>query len=992
MQPELTFTTWLKQKRREQGLTQETLAGLAGCSTAYLKMIEAGRRPPTRPVVDALLEALQVPKEMRVTYVDLAFASRSSPTPLIPLPSLISSQTTLVGRRRELAQLRQDWVKVKEGQTRIALLSGEPGIGKTRLALELIAEAARDGASILRGGCYEYEATTPYLPFVEALRAYVRAQPASVLRQRLGPTAPEIARLAPELDAKIGPLTPNPALSPDDERLRLFDNVARFLASLAGERGLLLFIDDLHWADGATIALLRYLLRNLPADRIFVLATYREDEIGRSHPLADALVTWHRDRIATRLPLSRLSGGETAALLATLFHQATVSNEFAEAIFQETEGNPFFTEEVVKSLIETGEVYREGEGWGRKAVAEMAIPQSIKETIDRRLNRLSKPCVDTLHIAAALGKSFAFTELAAASPIDEGALLDALDEADAAQLIRGYDADSFTFTHDKIRETLLEGLNAIRRRRLHGHIGEGLERLYAAELDRHAANLAYHFVASRDWQRGLAYLRQAADNAERVFAHDEAIQYLTMARQCALQIVDRDAEAAIAERLGDIHAIQGSTASAVEHYTFALALTQAVTKRAELNARIGAVYAETGDMRGEEFFEDAIQGLDPETQPREFARALSYLGRFQHHRGHLKRAVELLDQAYTIAEPLDDPATLQTIFSHLAGAYEHLASPRESMEWARRSVLLGEQQDYLLAIQMGFSYLAEQSLIIGDWQAASHYIARERELAQKIGALGAWDWTDFYSTWLQHSLGDLAHAELSARSAYETARHTGDVRGAAIFGARHAQIEIDMGLDDMALTHMSEAVATARGSDNILMNCLTRWGAAYFHTQREEWSAAANILDEAVRLVAETDHRLGPLHFGPTHAEAYLGLGRVAEAVRLNDEHLALAREAGARHFEALALRVQGQIRAAQALPDEAEASFAAAIAILGSSGARLELGRAFYHRARLRHDLGRNDDAHADVSRARDLYAQCGAPRDLRRAETLLERIGVAS
>ena len=134
-----------------------------------------------------------------------------------------------------------------------------------------------------------------------------------------------------------------------------------------------------------------------------------------------------------------------------------------------------------------------------------------------------------------------------------------------------------------------------------------------------------------------------------------------------------------------------------------------------------------------------------------------------------------------------------------------------------------------------------------------------------------------------------------------------------------------------------------------------------------------------------TDHRLGPLHFGATHAEAYLGLERVAEAARMNDEHLALAREAGSRYFEALALRVQGQIRAAQGLPDEAEAAFTTAIAILEPSGARLELGRALYHRARLRQSLGRNDDARADLTRARDLFAACSAPRDLRHAETLL-------
>ena len=639
----------------------------------------------------------------------------------------------------------------------------------------------------------------------------------------------------------------------------------------------------------------------------------------------------------------------------------------------------------MKSLIEAGQIYREGEGWGRRDVAELAIPQSIKEVIGRRLNRLSKPCADMLQAAAALGKTFAFNELAAVSLLDEEALLDGLDEAGAAQLIREDGSDAFTFTHDKIRETLLKALNPVRLRRLHQRIGEGLERLYAAQLDAHAAGLAYHFFASRDWLRGLAYARQAAENAESVFAHDEAIQYLTMARQCALEIEDRDAEAAVAEQLGDIYALRGPATSAVEHYTTALNMTQSASRRAVLTARIGAVYTEIGDMRGEAFFEEAVRELDPRTQPLDLARGLAYLGRFQHYRGRLRRAIELLDQAYVIAEPLNDPYTLLTIFSYLAGAYEHLVLHQESMAWARRSIRLGQDHDYPLATQMGLTYLSSNSLIRGEWQAAQDYITQERDLAQKVGGHGSWDWTTYYYAWRQHSLGDLSEAEISARNAYDTARQAGDVRGAAIFGARRAQIESDMGLDDSARADLNEALATATGSGNILMNCSARWAAAYYHVQCEEWSAAATILDEAVTLLVETDHRLGPLQFGPTHAEAYLGLGEVAEAARLNDEHLALARGAGSRYFEALSLRVEGQIRAAQGRFDEAEAAFAAAIAILEPSGARLELGRAFYHRARMRHDLGRADDARADAIRARDLFAACGAPRDLRRAETLL-------
>ena len=251
-----------------------------------------------------------------------------------------------------------------------------------------------------------------------------------------GTTAPEIAKFAPEIEAKLGALIANAPLSPAEERMRLFDNTARFLQSLAAERGLLVFIDDVHWVDQGTLSLLQYLLRHLRAHRVLVLAAYREIELDRAHPLASALVDWNRERLATRIALGRLSRADTGKLLATLFHQEMVSEEFTTALFRETEGNPFFIEEVVKSLIEQGEIYREEGRWERKETHELAIPQSVKEAIGRRLDRMSEGAVDTLRTAAALGKIFLFRELAAVSATGEDALLDALDEASNAQLIR----------------------------------------------------------------------------------------------------------------------------------------------------------------------------------------------------------------------------------------------------------------------------------------------------------------------------------------------------------------------------------------------------------------------------------------------------------------------------------------------------------------------------------------------------------------------------
>ena len=413
-----------------------------------------------------------------------AVLAQSPGAAAVPSPAGVSAalgglvRGRMVGRDTEISALRRSWSEAALGRGGMVLVSGEPGSGKTRLARELVDYARITGGTVLSGGCYELEAATPYLPFVEALRAWVHASSDDELRRAAGDSGAELARLAPELASRIGPFPEGPALSAAEQRLRLYDGIARCLFHLAEPAGLLLFIDDLQWADQASLSLLHYLVRLAGRERLLILGCYRDTELDRAHPLAEALDTWNRERAAVRVHLGRLGPDGTSALLAVLLGDECLSERFCIDIHRETEGNPFFVEEVVKTLVNEGQIVCECGEWKRREEdAHLVLPQGVKAAIGRRLDHVSQPTTEVLRTAAILGKTFEFSELAAVADQPEDALLDAIDEAVAAQLLETGAGETIVFTHDKIREVLYHELNPIRRRRLHSRVAEGLEAL-----------------------------------------------------------------------------------------------------------------------------------------------------------------------------------------------------------------------------------------------------------------------------------------------------------------------------------------------------------------------------------------------------------------------------------------------------------------------------------------------------------------------------------
>lgn len=448
-------------------------------------------------------------------------------------PIAMLNRTPFVGRAAQLKRLTARFDEACHGRGAIVMLRGEPGIGKTRTLEEFADHARQRGALIMRGACYDGEWQQPFGPFAEAITEYAQSIPASDLITLLGKRAGTIARIAPAVREMLTDIPEPPPLDKEEERFRLFDAVSQFLITISKETPIVLILDDLHWADRGTVALLAHVAHFVGANPILLIGAYRDAEVNRSHPLSSTLAGIGRLRNAETIALKGIHPAELTNLLEMVSDQK-VPGELVKALGEATEGNPLFIREVLLHLAEEGKILGEGQGWTSKlTIEELGLPETVKQVIGRRLTRLSEDANRLLSVASAFNGAFSFEIAAAAADLDEQTALAALDEALDAQLVRpGASNETFDFTHALIRHNLYLELNPARRTRLHRKIAEEMERAWGERVGHHAAEVAFHFwrgAAVGGGERGVEYAIAAANNAEAAYAHDDVAAFLKIA-------------------------------------------------------------------------------------------------------------------------------------------------------------------------------------------------------------------------------------------------------------------------------------------------------------------------------------------------------------------------------------------------------------------------------------------------------------------------------
>ena len=703
-------------------------------------------------------------------------------------PLDVIAPVRLVGREQEMAFLHECWQKAQAGHGGLVLISGEAGVGKTRLVEEFANRLRWQGIRVLWGRCYEFERLLPYQPFAETLRTVLPALTSAELAAFPAWTVAEVARLLPEVSEIQPGLGATPSPEGDQEEARLFDGLARFLTELSSRGALLIVLEDFHWASESTLELLHYLARHLADHPVLMVGTLRPEALGLQHPLLALRRRLTRGGLAKPLRLSRRSSAEVEEMGVELSGAGQAVVPLAGRLYEETEGNPFFLMETIKVLFETGMVHLEGGAWrgdfAQISEKKLPLPAGLSEAIQARVHRLSEEAQEAVHLAAVLGREFDFDLLNAVWSWGEEATLGALDDLLRWRLIdegAGAMGRDYAFTHHKIQEAIYAGMPRRRRQHVHARVGAAMETLYGPEAEALAGELAFHFEQGQQLDKTLTkkaimYLLQAGEQAVAAFANAEAVAYLSRALELTprtdhaeryaflltrekvydlqgeREAQERDlaalgqlAEALDSdERRAEVAVHQANYASVTGDYPEAVAAAQqavalaqqagVVESEAVGYVRWGMALMRQGDYTAAKLqLEEALrlaQAAGLRRVEADSLHALTYVAAWQ---GHYARARDYCEQTLPLCREVGDRRGEGTVLNALgfycnrAGDY---AGARRYLEQAlalRREI--GDRSGEVVSL----ANLAEVSSISGDYAGAQAYYAQALAQCREIG-------------------------------------------------------------------------------------------------------------------------------------------------------------------------------------------------------------------------------------------------------------------
>jgi len=875
----------------------------------------------------------------------------------------------LVGREEETLTMQRVYQQTRNGQRKAVFIFGEPGIGKTRLAREFTEWSEEtQQAAVLWGYCYEMSGSFPYQPIADAISAYVRTCSPAELRAMLGDSAVDLAKIAPEVRFKLPELPQPEPIGPELERRNLYSAVARFFNALAEQRPVIIILDDLQWADAATMQLLNFLLVQSvglpPANSTreagnrhavpLYLMLYRADSVHDTHPLRGLMGTLARAGISEDVRLHRLTEAEVHQLLVNIAGHS-MRPIFAAEIFRQTEGNPFFIGEAIRTLILEGKIKKVGERWQATVdISQLELPHSVRLLIERRLVHLSPECRTSMTLAAVLGRQFSSALLCQARNLSEDAVAEHIDDAIRAQILSVFSDSSksgaqeqdldLAFTHDKIREVLYQWLNPLRRRTLHSQVAHAIETRYTARLQPYFSTLAYHYQMAENPTRAVYYLLKAAAHAGSVYAFVNAAEHMKAALDLLIRDEERLRRAGLLRQLSEIYIYTGRLDKAIETGMASAALWRDLgndVNQAEAYLHVSFCC----HWQGKEI--DAVQHIQRalkciENRPEEtalHAKAYAQWGLAATVMGEPLLAREKLQQADALHEKVggNDAFILVVSIWSLSWCAFLTESPRRMLDYALRGAEVCRSSNKPEWEPMMNYSAAWACMLLGQIEEGQRLAHEALVKAQQHGVVGAQGWANLMQAFLAIQAGQWEEAEKRGDSAYAIA------------------------------TMLHDADMQAR----------VLWSRSVCDGWRDDWQCAIADIKEAI-VMAQKDGETSMVfpHLLVQAAKSHRYAGKIEEAQQYLDQAMQYAQSRHYRQLPAIGQRLQGRIWQAQGHFEEAQPWFERSLAELEALDDQVEYARtqeAYGLFFQERKQAGDEERGRKLLERAREIFQRLG-------------------
>jgi DNA-binding CsgD family transcriptional regulator len=891
-----------------------------------------------------------------------------------------------VGRVGEMNEATTLLRRAVSGQGQVLLISGEPGVGKTRFVRELISAANLPGASVLMGECYA-EGGPPYAPLAQMLRDTFTS-PIHTKLNLPDEALRDLLLVIPTLRSRFTDVLPEQNFDPQTEQQRTYEGFFAFCAALCSHDPLLLFVDDVHWADTDTLFLLRNLARRGRKLPLLVVMTFRDAELESAPDLNQVLYDLNRERLALHLKLERLSRQETQDLLAAMFGEE-ITPEFLDGIFRQTEGNPFFIEEVCKALVEAGQLsFREGR-WHRPAMAEMRIPQTVHSAIRARLQKLPDSTQDALRMAAILGSDFDFETLKQACDLDEETLISALEGAARAQLITEAPPDQvealrFNFVHVLIPTTIRESIIHVRRRRLHLRAAQAIEAVHPDDFE----VLAYQYNEAGEVERARQYYARAGDRAQRT-APEEGARFYRAALDRWRDDEDPAGRAEILGRLGYCLWVIDDLQNSMNIYQTAYTLFDQLGNRSqsgEMQRMIGRLYWQQAEREPAlQHYQRAlaIQEQGPETL--ELARAIDSIAQMYMLAHDNVQGIAWGERALSLAEGLGADDVVVSALNNIGTSHAQEGDFERGQEILRESIRRAIAAGLPQHVSRAYYNLGVMFQRQCRYQEAEDAMKELYDHSVKFYTRAYIHLALWRLVWITWYTGRW-EAALSYRSQILESH---DALYMILEKRLFAMIDLDLGLVDEALGALEESLPGAVRADEF-QTTVPHWGQmARVYAALGQEAKMMGAIDQLLKFIAarsyQSNESFMPLLIACqlTAAQGTSSALEIAHTCAVYLERHAQqfhTEEAGAALAEA-----RGVVSLAEERLSEAAEQFRQAASKWEIIDRRYDQARVLGYLGRALNTMGESEDARAAYQQASEIISSLANQLDLDRRTTFL-------